>query len=121
MKKRFALAIIIIITVIIAFSAGRPVGSTDLSNVMIDGYLVIPGENEVYEMMDCSMTKDDVVDVLGKEYEDGWYDYSQGFKKMTYHDDENDIIMEFVYLETSDGVVINKINSRSSVDKKGKN
>lgn len=80
-----------------------------LVDVNINGYQVVYGENDVYDM---KIKKTDVIDVLGEPSYDGIYDYSQAFYVMKYYDSVNEIELDFIYFETDDGVIINWIDAK---------
>ena len=106
MIRKCLSVLVISLTLIFVGCREANIPSTNLENVIINGYAVSEGKNDVY---DLAITKSDVENELGDSYLNGVYDYSQGFYKMTYHDDVNNITMVFVYLETSNGKIINWI------------
>ncbi|MCR4674853.1 MAG: hypothetical protein K5675_07570, partial [Lachnospiraceae bacterium] len=80
-----------------------------LSEVNINGYQVVFGKNDVY---DLKIKKSDVIETLGEPSYDGIYDYEQAFYVMKYYDSVNEIELDVVYLETDEGEIINWIDAK---------
>ena len=80
-----------------------------LSEVNINGYQVVFGKNDVY---DLKIKKSDVIETLGEPSYDGLYDYAQAFYVMKYYDSVNEIELDFIYFETDEGEIINWIDAK---------
>lgn len=106
MEKRRGFILVTLFVIILLGCGEKNVASTNLKNVVINGYTVNMGKNEVFGQ---SIPVSDVEKCLGDSYTDEIYDYSQGFRKMTYHDDVNHLKIVFVYLQTDKGSIVNWI------------
>lgn len=106
----FALVALVLLNMFLKGSyeaiAGTQKKPVILENVVVKEYTVLPGKNDVYS---CKITVKDVEETLGTDYTDEMYDYLQGMRRMVYQDEVNGITMCFVYLETSEGNIINWI------------
>lgn len=81
-----------------------------MSNAVIKYYLFRNGQNDVYSQL---ISKEDVVGVPGSDCKDRLYDYPQSLRIMKFYDRDNSIEMDFVYLKTDRGDIIDRVDMKT--------
>ena len=76
--------------------------STDLTDVWICGQKIDISHAHRVDTDGMNLTRQDVIRVLGEDYSEALYDYSQMLYKLTYYDKRQGRRLEIIYLNASE-------------------